>query len=101
MRLGIQPIKIGLSPFLNKDRVFFWNRRFLLISGQRPLRGGDRGAGPPPVAVLLLPAVPGLAEHAQLQRVLHPGPAGLGPPGHVGGGAHQAEEAGPQGTWRM
>ena len=32
------------------------------------------------VAVLLLPAVPGVAEHAQLPRVLDPGTAGMGPP---------------------
>ena len=35
------------------------------------------------VAVLLLPAAPGVAEHAQLPRVLDPGTAGLGHARHL------------------
>ncbi len=73
----------------------------LLYAGRRTVRGCDRAAGAAAVALLLLPAVPGVAEHPQLQRVLHPGPAGVGPTRLVGGGAHQAAEARPQGTWSM
>ena len=44
------------------------------------MRGGAGAASAGAVAVLLLPAVPGVAEHAQLPRVLDPGTAGMGPP---------------------
>ena len=44
------------------------------------VRGCAGAAGASAVALLLLPAVPGVAEHAQLPRVLDTGAAGMGPP---------------------
>ena len=42
------------------------------------MRGGAGATGASAVAVLLLPAVPGVAKHAQLHGVVAPGAAGMG-----------------------
>ena len=44
------------------------------------MRGCAGVAGARAVVLLLLPVLPGVAQHAQLPRVLDPGTAGMGPP---------------------